>query len=198
MLFCDNSGDTVHFNVLPLLEDFEVAGRYSWGSAALGFLYSQLTEASKKTTSRKGSMGGFATFLQIWIWNTFPLLQPKFAPSAQNIKVVETRSEYLTYSSPWLGKCNKAHQKEMKYVEYTVLLDDMTYMDYKWYDDKGYTKLHPLCFEDKKVWESKTSSIYFWIKQPHNVDLVARQFGKRTIMKDSEGKESEGCTQTTL
>jgi hypothetical protein len=47
----------------------------------------------------------------------------------------------------------------MKYAEYTVLLDDMTYMDYRWYDDEGYTKWHALCFEDKKVWESKTTLI---------------------------------------
>jgi len=40
-----------------------------------------------------------------------------------------------------------------------VLLDDMTYMDYRWYDDEGYTKWHALCFEDKKVWESKTTLI---------------------------------------
>jgi hypothetical protein len=42
VLFCDSSGDTVHFNVL--LEDFDLADKYSWRSAALGFLYSQLID----------------------------------------------------------------------------------------------------------------------------------------------------------
>ncbi|KAH7835639.1 hypothetical protein Vadar_028238 [Vaccinium darrowii] len=38
-IFADHSGTQVHLCWLTLLEDFDVAGRKSWGSAALGWLY---------------------------------------------------------------------------------------------------------------------------------------------------------------
>ena len=38
-LFSGKSSDKVHLMFLPLLHDFEAAGRYSWGSACLEWLY---------------------------------------------------------------------------------------------------------------------------------------------------------------
>ena len=38
-LFLGKSSDKVHLMFLPLLEDFEVVGRYSWGSVCLAWLY---------------------------------------------------------------------------------------------------------------------------------------------------------------
>ena len=38
-LFLGQSSDKVHIMFLPFLEDFEVVGRYSWGSACLAQLY---------------------------------------------------------------------------------------------------------------------------------------------------------------
>ncbi|KAL6339402.1 hypothetical protein AAG906_032934 [Vitis piasezkii] len=45
-LFSGKSSDKVHLMFLPFLEDFEVVGRYSWGSACLAWLYRQLCRAS--------------------------------------------------------------------------------------------------------------------------------------------------------
>ena len=39
-LFLGKSSDKVHLMFLPLLQDFEAAGRYSWGSACLAWLLS--------------------------------------------------------------------------------------------------------------------------------------------------------------
>ena len=38
-LFSGKSSYKVHLMFLPLLQDFEAAGRYSWGSACLAWLY---------------------------------------------------------------------------------------------------------------------------------------------------------------
>ncbi len=44
--FADKSGEKVHLMFLSFLEDFDVAGRYSWGSAALAWLYRELCRAT--------------------------------------------------------------------------------------------------------------------------------------------------------
>uniref|UniRef100_A0A2N9H7H7 Aminotransferase-like plant mobile domain-containing protein n=1 Tax=Fagus sylvatica TaxID=28930 RepID=A0A2N9H7H7_FAGSY len=44
--FADKSGEKVHLMFLPMLEDFDAAGRYSWGSAVLAWLYRELCRAT--------------------------------------------------------------------------------------------------------------------------------------------------------
>lgn len=50
-LFADKSGSDVQLIFLPLLRDFKSAGKYSWGSAVLAYLYRELCRASKKGAS---------------------------------------------------------------------------------------------------------------------------------------------------
>ena len=47
-LFMDKSGTLVHLMFLPLLENFETAGYYSWGSAGLAWLYREMCRASRR------------------------------------------------------------------------------------------------------------------------------------------------------
>ena len=49
-VFADTFGDKVHLIWLKFLEDFDTAGEYSWGSAALAWLYRQLYNAAKTKT----------------------------------------------------------------------------------------------------------------------------------------------------
>ena len=58
---------------LPLLQDFEAAGRYSWGSACLAWLYRQLCRTSHIDTLE---IFGSLILLQIWIWDRFPYIAP--------------------------------------------------------------------------------------------------------------------------
>ena len=49
-VFADTSGDKVHLIWLKFLEDFDTAREYSWGFAALAWLYRQLYNAAKTKT----------------------------------------------------------------------------------------------------------------------------------------------------
>ncbi|KAI4330926.1 hypothetical protein MLD38_029163 [Melastoma candidum] len=73
MIFPDKSNNLVHLMWLPLLEDFERAGTYSWGSACLAWLYRQLCRASQKNASQ---VAGCLVLLQTWAWDRFPHLSP--------------------------------------------------------------------------------------------------------------------------
>ncbi|MQL89616.1 hypothetical protein Taro_022195 [Colocasia esculenta] len=52
-----------------LLQDLGQAGRYAWGAAMLGHLFSLLPSSSR----RSQSTGGFTPFLQIWGYTHFPM-----------------------------------------------------------------------------------------------------------------------------
>ena len=73
-LFANKFGNRVHLMFLPFLRDFEEVGRYSWGSAALAWLYRELCRAS---VSRVKEIAGPLVLLQLWAWDRIPILAPR-------------------------------------------------------------------------------------------------------------------------
>ncbi|MQM16293.1 hypothetical protein Taro_049248 [Colocasia esculenta] len=61
---------------LPLLEDFDQAGRYSWGGATLAYLYRQLSIACKSDAK---AICGSLTLLQLWSWERLHVRCPDIA-----------------------------------------------------------------------------------------------------------------------
>ena len=82
LLFPDRSGRFVHMMFLPLLEDFAVAGKYSWGSAVLAYLYRELCKA---TDYNVRAIGGACCILQFWAWHRFPRLAPSLVEDTNQI-----------------------------------------------------------------------------------------------------------------
>ncbi|KAH7849169.1 hypothetical protein Vadar_014053 [Vaccinium darrowii] len=72
-IFSDKSSKCLHLMFLPLLEDLDQAGQYSWGSGALGWLYRDLCRATMPTTHE---IGGCLIVLQVWAWDRFPYIAP--------------------------------------------------------------------------------------------------------------------------
>lgn len=64
VLFSDSGGSDVSWMYLPLLRDWDDAGRYSWGSAGLAYLYRQLDEACRRSKGTS-NMGGCVLVLQV-------------------------------------------------------------------------------------------------------------------------------------
>ncbi|TXG68534.1 hypothetical protein EZV62_003469 [Acer yangbiense] len=62
IIFATTSGNLVPLPYLPLFNDFDKAGKYAWGAAALAFLYRQLGKASMKCQS---TISGSLTLLQL-------------------------------------------------------------------------------------------------------------------------------------
>uniref|UniRef100_A0A2N9FHZ6 Aminotransferase-like plant mobile domain-containing protein n=1 Tax=Fagus sylvatica TaxID=28930 RepID=A0A2N9FHZ6_FAGSY len=71
--FADKSGEKVHLMFLPMLEDFDAAGRYSWGSAVLGWLYRELCRATDPDSC---DIAGALILVQLWAWSRFPHISP--------------------------------------------------------------------------------------------------------------------------
>ncbi|MQM23251.1 hypothetical protein Taro_056314 [Colocasia esculenta] len=68
LLFATQSSQ-MNCKFVLLLSDLAQAGRYAWGAAMLGHLFSLLLSSSQ----RSQSTGGFTPFLQIWGYTRFPM-----------------------------------------------------------------------------------------------------------------------------
>ncbi|KAK9276265.1 hypothetical protein L1049_005796 [Liquidambar formosana] len=73
-IFSTTTGNKVPVMYLQLFENFEQAGKYAWGAAALAFLYRALGNASIKTQS---TISGCLTLLQCWSYYHLNIGRPK-------------------------------------------------------------------------------------------------------------------------
>ncbi|MQM23720.1 hypothetical protein Taro_056787, partial [Colocasia esculenta] len=80
LLFATQSSQ-MNCKFVLLLRDLAQAGRYAWGAAMLGHLFSLLPSSSR----RSQSTGGFTPFLQIWGYTCFPMGQGTVAEGRQTM-----------------------------------------------------------------------------------------------------------------
>lgn len=167
-IFADHTGRFVNLCWLKLLEDFKVAGQYSWGSAALASLYSGLCHGS---TKGKEVAGAFI-LLQVWAWERFPMLAPrrlgKRAPPPGSTLIGRWHD---AFHSPDLA----THVVGV----YRHALDIQRSNEFKWqpYSAELLESLPPYCRAGMDVWRASVPLICFAIVEMHQPERVMRQFG---------------------
>ncbi|XP_016170025.1 protein MAIN-LIKE 1-like [Arachis ipaensis] len=72
-LFADKSGNRVHIRWLPFVARLEEMGTYSWGSAALAWLYRCMCRVANRNVIK---LAGPLQLLQSWIFWQFPRFRP--------------------------------------------------------------------------------------------------------------------------
>ncbi|RYQ90244.1 hypothetical protein Ahy_B09g096446 isoform E [Arachis hypogaea] len=72
-LFADKSGNRVHIRWLPFVARLEEMGTYSWGSAALAWLYRCMCRVANRNVIK---LAGPLQLLQSWIFWRFPRFRP--------------------------------------------------------------------------------------------------------------------------
>ncbi|XP_021768509.1 protein MAIN-LIKE 1-like [Chenopodium quinoa] len=84
-LFLDKSGNRTHPSFLNelVVEDLQISD-YSWGSAALAYLYRQLGTESRKDAD---SIAGCLMLLQAWIYEYFPCFRPQKGTLTREISI---------------------------------------------------------------------------------------------------------------
>ncbi|RYR64274.1 hypothetical protein Ahy_A03g010406 isoform B [Arachis hypogaea] len=71
-LFGDKSANRVHIRWLPFVANLNDMGRYSWGSAALAWLYRCMCRVANRNVT---NLAGPLQLLQSWIFWRFPSLR---------------------------------------------------------------------------------------------------------------------------
>jgi len=72
-LFSDHSGSLVHLAFLALLENLDDIHTYSWGSAALAWLYREMCGACAKEATQ---IGGAVILIQLWAYEHISFIAP--------------------------------------------------------------------------------------------------------------------------
>ncbi|KAG8386002.1 hypothetical protein BUALT_Bualt03G0103700 [Buddleja alternifolia] len=167
-LLSDMSNNKVKLMYLPLLRDFEAAGRLSWGGAVLACLYRALCRATKPETS---DICGPLVLLQIWAWERVPFIRPgRLAPRQQPPPDIVS-GEHPLPDAPYGSRWNVGFKLE------TV----GTHVLFVWepYPVDVLASLPEYCISGKRIWQTVSPLICFDVVEFHHPDRVLRQFGQQ-------------------
>lgn len=192
VLFTDHSGDCISAIYLPLFEDFNEAGRYSWASGVLAFLYRELCGA---TDPKRKQFGGPVLLLQLWSWERFPMGRPR---TRRNCEVPRLGVGDLERRPPlgqrWSFYREYAGHITCRFLEsYRKEINDLNDGKVIWlpYEDKMHL-LPPICSENPSLWRTTAPLIHFWIVEVYNPGRVSRQFNCYQAVPPSLGDTMDG------
>ncbi|EPS71928.1 hypothetical protein M569_02828, partial [Genlisea aurea] len=182
-LLSDMSNNKVKLMYLPLLRDFEEAGRLSWGGAVLACLYRALCRASKPETS---DICGPLVLLQIWAWERIPFIRPgRLVPQPQPPSDATDGEDLPLPAAPYGSRWNVGFKLESVGTHVLVLyrdqLDNMKDEQFVWepYPPEVLESLPEYCLSGRSIWQTVSPLICFDVIEFHHPDRVLRQFGQR-------------------
>uniref|UniRef100_A0A2N9FXJ1 Aminotransferase-like plant mobile domain-containing protein n=1 Tax=Fagus sylvatica TaxID=28930 RepID=A0A2N9FXJ1_FAGSY len=195
--FADKSGEKVHLMFLPMLEDFDAAGRYSWGSAVLAWLYRELCRATDPDSC---DIAGALILVQLWAWSRFPHISPAIksiqpivnavddvnananADADADVEVPADAAQPLPggpYGTKWRNakdiKDVSTHVLEQYRSDFSRQRPDQVIWEP--YTDDVLSSLPEYCRIGQEVWRSVTPLICFQIVEWHLPNRALRQFG---------------------
>ncbi|RYQ89206.1 hypothetical protein Ahy_B09g095969 isoform E [Arachis hypogaea] len=151
--------------IMMLLARLEEMGSYSWGSAALAWLYRCMCRVANRNVIK---LAGPLQLLQSWIFWRFP----RFRPAG-----FETFSWPL--ASRWSGYIPSSSEKGPRVQTWRLWIDRLQDREMPYSSPDVLQVLHPEVLEPRHMvlWRSVTSLIYFAVIEWHQVDRVLPQFG---------------------
>ncbi|RYR59584.1 hypothetical protein Ahy_A05g025484 [Arachis hypogaea] len=167
-LFADKSGNRIHIRWLPYVARLEEMDGYSWGSAALAWLYRCMCRVANRHVVK---LAGPLQLLQSWIFWRFPT----FRPTGYDAFSWPLASRWSGYNP---GISNKGPRVQMARLKIDLLQPrDFIWMPYSALD--VIQVVHPEVLEPRHMmlWQCVTSLIYFAVVEWHQVDRVLPQFG---------------------
>ncbi|QHO19925.1 serine/threonine-protein phosphatase 7 long form homolog [Arachis hypogaea] len=143
-------------------------GTYSWGSAALAWLYRCMCRVANRNVNK---LAGPLQLLQSWIFWRFPRFRP---------------AGFEMFSCPlasrWSGYIPSSSEKGLRVQTWRLWIDRLQDREFIWmpYSSPDVLQVvHPEVLEPRHMvlWRSVTSLIYFAVIEWHQVDRVLPQFG---------------------
>ncbi|RYR16281.1 hypothetical protein Ahy_B04g073280 [Arachis hypogaea] len=154
-LFADKSGNRIHIKWLPYVARLEEMGAYSWGSAALAWLYRCMCRVVNRHVMK---LVGPLQLLQSWIFWRFPRFRP----------------------AGWSGYNPSGTEKGPRVQMWRLRIDMLQATDMLYSSPEVLQVVHPEVLEPRHtaLWWSVTSLIYFAVIEWHQIDRVLPQFGR--------------------
>ncbi|KDP29895.1 hypothetical protein JCGZ_18464 [Jatropha curcas] len=166
-IFSTTTGNKVPVMYLPLFENFEEAGNYAWGAAALAFLYRALGNACVKSQS---TICGCLTLLQCWSYFHLNIGRPKLNRDPIH--------DHFPFVLRWKGK-QSGPTTNRDVVFYRKALDSLKPSDVEWlpYKSMDSTVIPEKIRDTLILGRSKTMLICFDKAERHLPDRCLRQYG---------------------
>ncbi|QHO46928.1 uncharacterized protein DS421_6g191940 [Arachis hypogaea] len=164
-LFADKSGNRIHIRWLPYVARLDEMGTYSWGSAALAWLYRCMCRVANRHVVK---LAGPLQLLQSWIFWRFPRFRPE---------------GYETFSWPlasrWSGYNSSGSDKGPRVQMWRLRIDRLQDREFIW---MPYTTpdvlqvVHPEALEPRHMalWRSVASLIYFAVIEWYQIDRLQK------------------------
>ncbi|QHO21620.1 uncharacterized protein DS421_11g348360 [Arachis hypogaea] len=156
-LFTDKSGNRIHIRWLPYVARLEEMGTYSWGSAALAWMYRCMCRVANRHVVK---LAGPLQLLQSWIFWRFPRFRP---------------AGWSGYNPSGSNKGPRVHMWRLR----IDMLQDREFIWMLYSRPEVLQVVHPEALEPRHtaLWRSVTSLIYFAVIEWHQIDRVLPQFG---------------------
>ncbi|KAK1631450.1 hypothetical protein QYE76_005765 [Lolium multiflorum] len=179
-LFADSGGKLAHWCWLKALTVLE--HRWSWGTAALAYLYRQLDEACRRTGS--GGIGGCLLLLSVWSWDRLSVGRPRILNQRPWPHYQDNLDREPTWTFLWDNVSEMTSDPKIMYMHYTEELDTLTAEQVDWepygtyyHIGVGMADLNPKCTEEARFWRMHCPLICMWLVEYHQSHRVMRQFG---------------------
>ncbi|XP_059317473.1 protein MAIN-LIKE 2 [Lycium ferocissimum] len=177
-IFSTTTGNKVPVMYLPLFDDFDEAGKYAWGAAALSFLYRALGNASLRSQS---TISGCLTLLQCWSYYHLNVGRPKLNHDPIH--------ECFPFVLRWKGK-QSSPTSNRDVAFYRKSLDSMKPSDVDWcpYSNISHTVIPDHVLRSLILGRSKTMLICYDKAERHLPDRCLRQFGMHQTIPEEVQK----------
>ncbi|KAL9687271.1 hypothetical protein QQ045_031670 [Rhodiola kirilowii] len=181
-LFTDKSGKAISLHFLPLLEDLDNVVNYSWGSAVLACLYSNMCTACMIGHSQ---LAGAPLIIQFWCWDrlsrigvpkvSVPVVMPPADAEFDQLYADRGRT-----CKKWIGPKRWVGVPKGSLLQYRDAIQKMVPGDFVWrpYDYTLLELLNPLCSQGQlRTWRADVPLICYNIIEWHHPARVMRQYG---------------------
>ncbi|KAM0900803.1 hypothetical protein ACQ4PT_020376 [Festuca glaucescens] len=178
-LFADSGGKLAQWCWLKALTVLE--HKWSWGTAALAYLYRQLDDACRRTGT--AGIGGCMLLLFVWSWERLPVGRPVQylkRPWDDHGNVVREP----TWAYFWDNVSEMTNDPAIMYRQYTEELDTLTPEQVEWepYGTRGHfamqmQDINPKCLEEVGFWRMRCPLICMWAVEYHMPQRMMTQFG---------------------
>ncbi|KAE8811065.1 mutator protein [Hordeum vulgare] len=180
-IFADGTGKNAPWMWLKALTVLD--NKFSWGSAALAYLYRQLDDACRRTT-KDGGVGGCMLLLSVWSWERLPVGRPK-SSKWNTWDDHDNPVRQPTWAYKWDLVSEVASEVNLLYKQYTNEMDSLTPEQVEWepygvgtnFGDAHTFELNPLCVQERHLWLMRCPLICNWAVEWHLPHRVLRQFG---------------------
>ncbi|XP_027769217.1 serine/threonine-protein phosphatase 7 long form homolog [Solanum pennellii] len=176
MMMADTSGGYLKLMYLPMLEDVDKIGSYSWGSATLAYLYHFLCKASQST---QNEIAGFLPLLQIWAWERVTVLRPQIVAHRDARTICHVGLPRGPHATRWFAHLSWTNTTKHVLKVYRDALDSMIEDQFIWepYSDDLIESLPLYCHAGRDIWRVRVPIFCWDVVEVHLPDRVMRQFG---------------------